>query len=246
MTDARSPLRALRAAAFAAVCVTVAALGHSYTSGGEIPAASLWAAFGMTGVAAWSAGRRPRGTWSIGAGMLTVQGALHVLFSGVLPFALPYGSANGSTPEHGPHADALMEAGAGVGAGVGTVGGAEAVGGAAPGVMPVLGGSPGTTGMVVAHLLAAVVCAWWLARGEAALLALARAVGALAFAPLRLLFTAVRPAVAFPSPRPGRGTVGAAHHIRGVVLAHALSRRGPPACRTPRATAPGAAAVTAV
>ncbi|WP_030746291.1 hypothetical protein [Streptomyces sp. NRRL F-5135] len=245
MTDARSPLRALRAAAFAAVCVTVAALGHSYTSGGEIPAASLWAAFGMTGIAAWSAGRRPRGTWSIGAGMLTVQGALHVLFSGVLPFVPPYGpygGTNGSTPEHGPHADAFM----GAGAGMGTVGGAEAVGGAASGAMPVLGGSPGTTGMVAAHLLAAVVCAWWLARGEAALLALARAAGALAFAPLRLLFTAVRPAVAFPSPRPGRGTVGAAHHIRGVVLAHALSRRGPPACRTPRATAPEAAAVTAV
>lgn len=103
MTDAMSPIRALRAAAFAAVCVTLAAVGHSFTSGHEIPLGALWTAFGVTAGVAWLAGGRRRGFRSIGAGLLTVQGGLHLIFAGALPFGgaeapshLPHGAATGT------------------------------------------------------------------------------------------------------------------------------------------------------
>ncbi|MEV3990864.1 hypothetical protein AB0J57_18330 [Streptomyces sp. NPDC049837] len=94
-----------------------------------------------------------------------------------------------------------------------------------------------SAGMVAVHLLAAAVCALWLARGEAAFFRLARAVGALAFAPLRLLLAAVR----LPdAPRPPRPRTRHLRRHHGVVLAHTLSRRGPPTSLVPRATVPGA------
>lgn len=92
-----------------------------------------------------------------------------------------------------------------------------------------------SSAMLGTHLLAAAVCALWLARGEAALFRLART----AFVPLRPPLTAVRlPDV----PRPRRPRARTADRPRhGVVLAHSLSRRGPPpVLAVPRATALGA------
>ncbi|MEV7427780.1 MULTISPECIES: hypothetical protein [unclassified Streptomyces] len=235
MTDARSPLRALRAAAFAAVCVTLAAVGHALASeagGGpahEIRPGALWTAFAVTGAVAWLAGRRRRGVASIGAGLLTVQGLLHLILSGALPYGLsgpPAAHSGMEMADAGTAAAPASRAGSGTG----------------PGMDAVLDGS---AGMLLAHLLAAAVCAVWLARGEAALFRLAHAVGALAFAPLRLLLTAsALPAAPAPlRPAPG---APAAHRFRGIVLAHTLSRRGPPGRRIPRVTAPGAVAVVTV
>jgi hypothetical protein len=85
MTDARSPIRALRAALFAAVCVTVAAMGHSSVSAHGIPLSALLAAFGVTAAADWLAAGRRRGVPTIGTGLLAVQGALHLIFSGGRP-----------------------------------------------------------------------------------------------------------------------------------------------------------------
>ncbi|WP_326614889.1 hypothetical protein OG949_27245 [Streptomyces scopuliridis] len=232
MTDATSPIRALRAAAFAAVCVTLAAVGHSFTSGHEIPLGALWTAFGVTAGVAWLAGGRRRGFRSIGAGLLTVQGGLHLIFAG----ALPFGGAE--APSHLPH-----------GAATGTGTGMDTGEGSGAGVLPVDAAVPfgldGTAGMLAAHLLAAAVCALWLARGEAALFRLASALGVLAFSPLRLLLTAARPPLA-PRPTGVIRRAPAAHRFRGVVLAHTLSRRGPPARRTSRATAPATAFITTV
>ncbi|MEU0277168.1 hypothetical protein [Streptomyces sp. NPDC006195] len=266
MTDAGSPIRALRAAAFAAVCVTLAAVGHSFTSGHEIPLGALWTAFGVTAGVAWLAGGRRRGFRSIGAGLLTVQGGLHLIFAGALPFGgYGYGSGFGS-PGHTPHGTGGTTGtgmgtgtgsgmGMGVGAGAGTGTGATMGEDSGTGVLPldtvVPFGLDGPVGMLAAHLLAAAVCALWLARGEAALFRLATALGALGFSPLRLLLTAARPPV---EPRRSRrsGAVRpaadapAAHRFRGVVLAHTLSRRGPPAPRGSRATAPATALVITV
>ncbi|MDX3849515.1 hypothetical protein [Streptomyces sp. AK02-01A] len=230
MTDARSPMRALRAAVFAAVCVTLAAAGHSFTSGHEIPFDALWTAFGVTGVGAWLAGGRRRGVRAIGAALLTVQGALHLIFAGKLPYGL-------SSPPHGPHGDGAtgmrMDPAMNMDAGTG----------ADPAVpVAVL---DGPAGMIAAHLLAAAVCALWLARGEAALFRLARAAGAPAFIPLRPPLTAVR-LPAPPEPVRTGPASPAPHRTAGVVLAHTLSRRGPPAPRTSRATAPEAAVTTTV
>ncbi|MFE3600997.1 hypothetical protein ACFXP3_32735 [Streptomyces sp. NPDC059096] len=245
MTETGSPLRAVRAAAFAAVCVTLTAVGHalaarsSGASGHEVPTAVLLAAFAVTACAAWLAGGRRRGAGSIGAGLLTGQGLLHLVLAG----ALPYGP---TVSRHAPHAGTGAGAGTGSGAGMGA--GMEMGAAAEPGGAPALGlrlalgelfgGSPV---MLTAHLLAAAVCALWLARGEAALFRLAHTVGAFAFTPLRLLLAAVVPPAAprLIRPRPGAARV---RRFRGVVLAHTVSRRGPPALRAPRATPPGAAA----
>ncbi|HET6861086.1 MAG TPA: hypothetical protein VFH94_28810, partial [Streptomyces sp.] len=75
MTDSRSPMRALRAALFAAVCVMAAAMGHSFTSGHEVPVTGLLVAFAATAGLAWAAGHRQRGIRTIGGGLLAVQGA---------------------------------------------------------------------------------------------------------------------------------------------------------------------------
>ncbi|AXG77485.1 hypothetical protein [Streptomyces paludis] len=229
MTDARSPIRALRAAAFAAVCVTLAAIGHALASGpagasAHAPApGALWTAFAVTGVVAWLAAGRRRGAGSIGAGLLTVQALLHLILAGALPYGL---STSMSTAAH----TGMDMSGTTTGADPAAVAAADGL----------LGGS---AAMIAAHVLAALFCALWLARGEAALFRLGRAARALAFAPLRLLLATVRPPAAPRRPRPRAGAP-VAHRLRGAVLAHALSRRGPPAGRTARATAPGAAALS--
>ncbi|MFJ2113806.1 hypothetical protein ACIOEX_18290, partial [Streptomyces sp. NPDC087850] len=143
---------------------------------------------------------------------------------------LPYGLSSPMAPHAGMDMDpAPMDA-------------AEAMGGTAD-PAALAAALDLSAGMVAAHLVVAAVCALWLARGEAALFRLAHAALALAFAPLRLLLATARPPAA---PRLIRAAPGAraAHRCHGVVLAHALLRRGPPALRVPRATAPGAAATT--
>ncbi|MGW6570007.1 hypothetical protein [Streptomyces sp. NPDC054975] len=184
----------------------------------EIPAGSLCTAFAVTGGLAWLAGGRRRGAYAIAGGLAAVQTVLHLIFSAGQSHratgahtATGHG-ATGHAPLD-PSMDRVMETAV------------TAVGGHS---------SPG---MLAAHLLAALVCGLWLARGEAALFALARTVGALAFAPLRLLLAVVRvpepPHQVRPRPRTPR-------RPHGVVLAHALSRRGPPRLSAPRATALGA------
>ncbi|WP_256356111.1 hypothetical protein [Streptomyces sp. PKU-EA00015] len=203
MTDARSPMRALRAALFAAVAVTLAAIGHSSLSAHDIPASGLLAALGVTAAAGWFAAGRRRSARSIGAGLLAVQGGLHLLFSGEAPTA-PH--------HHGQHEhyDTAQTA-------------AESLG----------------TGMLAVHLLAAACCALWLAHGEAAFFRLAHAALSFAFTPLRLLLGAVRLPEPDAAPKPADDAADESRH--GVVLAHTVVRRGPPAYPVPRATAPGAA-----
>lgn len=230
-------MRALRAALFAAVCVTLAAVGHSFTSGHDLPPAAVLGALALTAAGGWLAGTRRRRALPIGAALLGVQGALHLLFARSEPHR------TGGPPTH-HH----------MGAGSGTTAAAVSADGAgAASAHPA--GTPadpladvaaqltqlttGPVGMLAAHVLAAAVCALWLARGEAAFFRLARTVGtvcAAPFAPLRLLLAVVR----VPEPprpaRPGHRT----RRLHGVVLTHSLSRRGPPGGPTTRATVPGA------
>ncbi|WP_208106909.1 hypothetical protein, partial [Streptomyces sp. GC420] len=232
MTDARSPMRALRAAIFAAVCVALATLGHSYQSGREIPLSGVLAAFTVTGTAAWLAGGRRRGTLPVAAGLVAVQAALHLIFAGSRP-----GAAH-------PHHDPAMADTAGMPGMPGMAGaaraavtagaraaadGTAATGGAAAhtDTAALAATGHGSATMLLAHLLAAALCGLWLARGEAALFRLLRALDALAFTPLRLLLAAVRPAPRAPRPVP-RAARARVRRPRGALLAHALTRRGPP------------------
>ncbi|MFC8171410.1 hypothetical protein ACFUJ0_06685 [Streptomyces sp. NPDC057242] len=237
MTDARSPLRALRAALFAAVCVALAAVGHSSLSAHRLPAAALLGAFAVTAALAWAAAGRRRGAPAIAGALLALQGALHALFSATGAHG---GHTAGPALPAGPAAAAHHHATHGTHDAAGPVTGTEGAASAldpavAQTVDSVLASGPG---MLAVHLLAALLCGLWLARGEAALFALARAALAYAFTPLRLLFARVHVPDA---PRgPVRRARRSAHRPHTVVLAHTLSRRGPPRPSAPRATALGA------
>jgi len=80
-------------------------------------------------------------------------------------------------------------------------------------------------GMVAAHLLVALLSAWWLCGGERAAFRLARAAAVRLFAPLVVVFGAVIPD-APPSAGPVRETSRRA--VRELLLAHCISLRGPP------------------
>ncbi|MFF2193236.1 hypothetical protein [Streptomyces sp. NPDC058157] len=80
-TRPRVPMRAPRAAMFAAVCVALAAVGHAHMSGADIPLPWLLGAFAATAALAWTAAGRRCGPLGITASLLAVQAALHVTFS---------------------------------------------------------------------------------------------------------------------------------------------------------------------
>jgi hypothetical protein len=85
--------------------------------------------------------------------------------------------------------------------------------------------------MVLAHLLAALVCALWMWRGEAAVFRLGRALTAFVAEPLRLACALAR-ALAAPSshgPVRVRAVFGPVRRLRRPALRYAVTRRGPPA-----------------
>ncbi|MET9673661.1 hypothetical protein ABZY68_11285 [Streptomyces sp. NPDC006482] len=197
----------------------------------QLPALALLGAFGATAVAAWAVAGRRRGTPAITGAMVVLQGALHLLFS-----------TTGAHPTaHAPHPHPMT--------GMTSVTGHTAMDPAAmtsteattsmgaTGAMESMA-SMGT-GMLTVHLLAALLCGLWLAHGEAAFFTLARAALAYAFTPLRLLLARVHVPDA-PRRGPVRRAHGNAHRPHTVVLAHTLSRRGPPRLSVPRATTLGA------
>ncbi|WP_406182365.1 hypothetical protein [Streptomyces sp. NBC_01006] len=252
MSGTPAPLRATRAAMFAAVCTALGAVGHSYMSGVDIPLIGLLGAFGVTGGLAWLGAGRRRGPVGISAALLAVQGVLHLVFSGSRTGHGGHAakSAPLATPMPGHHhmAGTAMPDATGA-AGTGAMDGMHAMDGMAG--MADMHGMAGTAdmaghgglGMIAAHVLAGLFCAAWLAWGEAAVFRLAPVLGAAALLAARplarafaLLLARVAPVPAPPAPRPSyeppRG-------LRGAVPAHALVRRGPPGWRDTRATAPG-------
>ncbi|GAA1414506.1 hypothetical protein GCM10009601_02420 [Streptomyces thermospinosisporus] len=83
-----------------------------------------------------------------------------------------------------------------------------------------------STGMLAAHLLAALLCGLWLAHGERAAFRILRAVAARLAAPLRLLLALPAPP---HRPRIRLPRVRAARNPRRLLLVHTLTSRGPPA-----------------
>ncbi|MBC9712379.1 hypothetical protein H9Y04_07315 [Streptomyces sp. TRM66268-LWL] len=206
MTNPRSPIRALRAALFAAVAVTLAGVGHSSMSDHELPLSSLLLAFAVLTAGAWCASGRRRGLLSIGVGMVAVQTVLHGIFA--VTGAHSAASAN-------PHAEHLQPPGTSAAPGMA----AETT------LLDAL--THGSAGMLAVHLAAAVLCALWIARGEAAFFQLLETVAAFAFTPLRLLLSFVR-LPATPRPAQRRRPRRTRARPRIAVLAHAVIRRGPP------------------
>ncbi|MFF1448137.1 hypothetical protein ACFVYF_08270 [Streptomyces sp. NPDC058274] len=245
--------RTVRAAVFAVVCVLLAALGHVMMSGSSVP---WWAMAGgavVTGGAGWSLTGRERGPVLIVSVVVVAQGLLHTAFSLAQP--LSSGGAPGPAGMDPMSMDSLSMGSMSMGSmSMGSMGDDTGAGpmsamhmgsghavsmdamdlghmGAGPmtqpghgmGAMSLFGMS--SVGMLTAHLLAALLCGLWLAHGERAVFRILRAVAGRLAAPLRLL-------LALPTPphRPRiRGRRGHERWVpRRLLLAHAITSRGPP------------------
>ena len=186
-----SVVPALRAAVFTAVCVGLGAGAHQAMSQAPIPPwALVLGSIGVYASARLGARRGERSLTGITVLMGVLQVALHLLFdyaqhvqvastSAVSAVSTMSGSMSGSMPGMAMH------------------------GGSMP--MPMSTPSPiqspdgalqMSAGMLIAHALAALACAWWLRRGEAAIHAVARAAA-------RWLVTHLAAPV-FPTPAPVR------------------------------------------
>ncbi|MEU6898987.1 MULTISPECIES: hypothetical protein [Streptomyces] len=216
-------LRALRAAMFAALCVLLAATGHVLMSGTAVPWWALPVGFGAAAVTAWSLAGRERGILPVTGAAVAVQAVLHSGFSLAQSLARSLAgpapeSAAAEAPVHAHHA----------------MHGTADAASASP-AMHMAGGGHGSTampaafmspaGMLIVHLLAAVLCGLWLAHGERALFRVLRAVAARLWVPLCLL---LRPAAVGHRPRLRVRRRRRPRAPRRLFLVHAITSRGPP------------------
>ncbi|MFE2477016.1 hypothetical protein [Streptomyces sp. NPDC059389] len=207
--------RAFRAALFAAICVLLASLGHLLMSGATVPWWALAAAAAATGALAWFLADRERGLLTVTCATIAVQAVLHTAFSLAQAAARPQ-AVPPPPPGTGGHAHHAAHA--------------MADGGMAmqmPMQMPAghVPGSSSPAGMLAAHLLAALLCGLWLAYGEQGAFRVLRALACLLLVPLRWAFRLPAPADRpRPRVRPGRR----AGTLRGLLLVHAITSRGPP------------------
>lgn len=241
--DAGQVLRGLRAAVFAAVCVLLAALGHVVMSDATVPAWMLLAAAVGTAAGAWCCAGRERGPLLVGLLTVGTQAALHSAFSFGQAMAVGAGGGERSSLSR-QWADAWMCGAQGMRLSDQDTGRmlylmhrqmAAMPGMVQPGqpdaghTMQHAGQMPGmhgsATGMMAAHLLVALLSAWWLWGGERAAFRLVRSVSAWLFAPLvlvlRIVLPDVRRAVRAARQEPRRA-------VQKLLLAHAMSLRGPP------------------
>ena len=211
-----SPLRLLRAALFAAVCLALSALGHWWMSGQGIPVHALGIAYVAVFTVALALTGRERSFSGIAGAVLLSELALHVYFSsaqsaagttaaaaagaaaawaaalicvpgqqgGQLPPGMTVESllrAAGLNPALAAHAPAAATS-------MGMAMGSHAMSGMSmPGMsMPGSAGGGmamghGLWGMLAAHVVAGLISAWWLRRGEAAVFAMVRVLAMTAF-----------------------------------------------------------------
>lgn len=197
-------LRAARAAVFAAVCVLLAVFGHALDSQSALPAVTVAEAWCALCALACCATGRERGFPAIAGFMLATQVLLHPWFQ----------AAQIARPAARCVAVVDLPSGLSVPA---------LCGGAAPGWAL-------NATVLAAYLLAALACAWWLRRGEAAVFAVTRLVLALGHSLLGAL-TIVEgiapPPTARRARRRNRDWDGPRALAAGACLA--VVRRGPPA-----------------
>ncbi|MFF4586552.1 hypothetical protein [Streptomyces sp. NPDC001388] len=226
--------RTLRAAMFAAVCVLLAALGHVLMSGVHVPAWALAAGTAATGAAGWCLTGRERGPVTVVTLVVAAQTALHTAFEfaqSAAPGGGPSGRGSGDpmaamSGMHGMSGGAGMDGMGGMGgmdmSRMSHLGHAGLPGPTAP--VDFLGAGSSSSGMLAAHLLAALLCGLWLAHGEKAVFRVLRAAAGRLVAPLRLLL-----ALPAPPPRPRvRPRRRRSERVPRLLLVHAITSRGPP------------------
>ncbi|MEO3856056.1 MFS transporter [Acrocarpospora sp. B8E8] len=187
----------MRSAAFAAVCVLLAAVAHRLAGGdGPTAPALAVAAAGVFAGSAMLAGRE-RSPVLITSVLLVAQGGLHELFNHGATVKAILTSRLASVPA-APVADHQTH-----GLGI-------------------------SLGMLIAHLTAALVTAWWVGRGEAALWSVLRRMGIAAVRVLLRLFAPVDATGLVALRRVAHGW----HHLglprTNEPLRYIVVRRGPP------------------
>ncbi|MEU4927653.1 hypothetical protein AB0G54_14280 [Streptomyces yokosukanensis] len=214
-------LRAVRAALFTAVVVTLSTASHVLLSRAPLPVATVLAVSAGVFVTAYALAGRERGFGAIAALLIPLELTADTVFT--TGQYTCYGRAGGPVagPLHAFGFKVLCEGGA-VGTPLARMTGAhgrpEAV---------LAHATPAAAWLLLAaHVGVGLLAAAWLRRGERALLQLARAVAATTFRPLLLAVAAVAvrltPVRRLPRPAPRRAAA------RDRLFVHSLGRRGPP------------------
>ncbi|MFF7735475.1 hypothetical protein [Streptomyces sp. NPDC007984] len=215
-----------RAAVFAAVCVVLAALGHVLMAEAAVAWWALVTGAVAVGGSAWLLAGRERGLRVVVPFTVAAQTALHAWFSftqtAVSPAQAPSVPVHAHAMEHGTHSMPMSHSGHAMSGmdGMDGMGGMDTLASAGHGMAGM-----SSTGMLAAHLLAALLCGLWLAHGERAAFRVLRALAGRLVAPLRLLLRLPAPPHR-PRVRARRGD--SARAPRGLLLTHALTTRGPP------------------
>ncbi|MEV6649741.1 hypothetical protein [Streptomyces sp. NPDC051219] len=215
-------LRALRAALFTALVVTLSAASHVSLSGVPLPLTVVGALSGAVFALAYALAGRERGYWRIAGLLVPLELAADTVFT--TGQHVCYGQAGG--PVAGP----LRSFGVDVLCGGSDVGAplAEVTGQARnPAALLLDSPGPATPWLLLAtHVAVGLLAAGWLRHGESALSQLLRAVAAFTFRPLAIAVAAAGSVAApvRPRTRPARRT----HTAHARVLVHSVGRRGPP------------------
>jgi hypothetical protein len=219
------PLRAVRAALFTAVVVTLSTASHVLLSQVPLPMGTVAAVTATVFVIAYALAGRERSFGRIAALLIPLELAADTVFTTGQHAC--YGRSGG--PVAGP----LRSVGLDVLCGGGEIGTPLARMAGATGTerlaAAVAHADPATAWLLLgAHIGVGLAAAVWLRRGERALAQLLRAVGATTFRPLLLAVAAVTVTRApagrrLPSRAPDHTPTA-----RERILAHCLGRRGPP------------------
>jgi hypothetical protein len=209
-------LRLTHAAVFAAVCVLVSGLGHSLSAGTAVPPEVLGGGFLVMCWAGWWLTQGEPGVAVVAGSSALGQIALHGLFGLAHP--------RPSVRDVPPHAGGGLHP-----AGAGSSPHPPAAGTSSEGVslLGVIDASMPTSGMFWAHVLAGLVCGWWLWRGQAAVFQLGRSLGMSVSGCLRFAWRA-RLVVPFPVPPRGATPPRTQRCAPQRLALHEVSRRGPP------------------
>ncbi|CAL9601270.1 hypothetical protein SUDANB145_05423 [Streptomyces sp. enrichment culture] len=223
-----TPLRAVRAALFTALAVTLSTASHVLLSGVPLPLPTVALVAAGVFLVAYALAGRERSYGRIAALLIPLELAADTVFT--TGQHVCYGPAGG--PVAGPLRsvgfDVLCGDGTGVHADV-TNPLTQVTGAGTDRLAALLADStPGTSWLLLAaHIGVGLLAAAWLRHGESALAQLLRAAAATTFRPLLLAVAAiaVRPV---PAPRRPARPVRRTATARDRVLTHSLGRRGPP------------------
>lgn len=223
-------LRAVRAALFTAVVVTLSTASHVLLSGAPLPLNTVAAVVAAVFLLAYALAGRERSFGRIAALLIPLELAADTVFT--TGQHVCYGRMGG--PVAGPLRsvgfDVLCGDGTSVGAPLARVTGHGAEGGDRLAAL-LAQADPATAWMLLgAHIGVGLFAAAWLRRGERALAQLLSAVAATASTAVRPLLLAVCAVTVRRAPavlRPVR-PVRRAAVARTLLLAHSLGRRGPP------------------